>query len=86
MISCTDVRWDGFTLTQGGNWATHPTYCDNVVIRNISITGNRDGIDVDSCRNVWIDCCTLTNGDEQLQQRTVMTDEQGAASATFTLG
>ena len=63
-ISCNDVRWDGFTLTQGGNWATHPTYCTNVVIRNISITGNRDGIDVDSCSNVWIDGCTLTNGDD----------------------
>ena len=63
-ISCNDVRWDGFTLTQGGNWATHPTYCTNVVIRNISITGNRDGIDVDSCSNVWIDGCTLNNGDD----------------------
>lgn len=63
-ISCTDVRWEGFTVIQGGNWATHPTYCDNVVIRNISITGGRDGIDVDSCRNVWIDGCTLTNGDD----------------------
>lgn len=63
-ISCNDVRWEGFTLTQGGNWATHPTYCENVVIKNISITGNRDGIDVDSCKNVLIDGCTLTNGDD----------------------
>jgi hypothetical protein len=29
---------------------------------------------------------TLTSGDEQLQQRTVMTDEQGVASSIFTLG
>lgn len=63
-ISCNDVRWEGFSVKQGGHWATHPTYCTNVVIRNISITGNRDGIDVDSCKNVWIDGCTLTNGDD----------------------
>ena len=24
-INCHDVRWEGFTVTQGGNWATHPT-------------------------------------------------------------
>jgi polygalacturonase len=32
-ISCNDVRWEGFTVTQGGNWATHPTYCSEVVIK-----------------------------------------------------
>jgi hypothetical protein len=64
MVSCDDVRWEGFTVIQGGNWATHPTYCTNVVIKNISITGGRDGIDVDSCKGVLIDGCTLTNGDD----------------------
>ena len=33
-ISCNDVRWEGFTVTQGGNWATHPTYCTDVTIKN----------------------------------------------------
>jgi polygalacturonase len=63
-ISCNDVRWDGFTVTQGGNWATHPTYCNDVVITNLNISGGRDGIDVDSCRNVRIDHCTINNGDD----------------------
>jgi polygalacturonase len=63
-ISCNDVRWDGFTVTQGGNWATHPTYCDNVEITNLNISGGRDGIDVDSCRNVRIDHCVIANGDD----------------------
>ena len=63
-ISCDDVRWEGFTVTQGGNWATHPTYCTNVVIRNLDISGGRDGIDVDSCKGVLIDSCTIKNGDD----------------------
>ena len=63
-VSCDDVRWEGFTVIQGGNWATHPTYCTHVAIRNISITGGRDGIDVDSCQGVLIDGCTLENGDD----------------------
>ena len=63
-ISCDDVRWEGFTVTQGGNWATHPTYCTNVVIRNLDISGGRDGIDVDSCKGVLIEGCTIKNGDD----------------------
>jgi polygalacturonase len=63
-ISCNNVRWEGFTVRQGGHWATHPTYCTNVTIRNLTITGKRDGIDVDSCRNVWIEGCTIESGDD----------------------
>ncbi len=63
-VSCDDVRWEGFTVIQGGNWATHPTYCTNVVIKNVHITGGRDGIDVDSCKGVLIDGCVLENGDD----------------------
>jgi polygalacturonase len=63
-ISCNDVRWEGFTVTQGGNWATHPTYCSDVVIKNLNIIGDRDGIDVDSCSNVRIDGCDINTGDD----------------------
>jgi polygalacturonase len=65
-INCNDVRWEGFTVTQGGNWATHPTYCSEVVIKNVTITGRRDGIDVDSCNNVRIDGCTIDTGDDAI--------------------
>ena len=63
-ISCRDVRWEGFTVTQGGNWATHPTYCSDVVIKNVNIIGDRDGIDVDSCKNVRIEGCDINTGDD----------------------
>jgi polygalacturonase len=63
-INCTDLRWEGFTLTQGGNWATHPTYCTDVLIKNVTIRGNRDGIDVDSCKSVRIEACDIDTGDD----------------------
>jgi polygalacturonase len=63
-ISCYDVRWDGFTVTQGGNWATHPTYCSDMVIKNLTIVGDRDGIDMDSCKNVRITDCNIDTGDD----------------------
>lgn len=63
-ISCNDVHWEGFAVTQGGNWATHPTYCSDVVIKGLQITGERDGIDVDSCSKVRIDDCEISTGDD----------------------
>ena len=63
-INCRDVHWEGFTVTQGGNWATHPIYCSDVSIKNVTIQGHRDGIDVDSCSNVRIDSCDIDTGDD----------------------
>ncbi|HZZ58697.1 MAG TPA: glycoside hydrolase family 28 protein [Opitutaceae bacterium] len=63
-VSCRDVRWVGFTVAQGRHWATHPTYCTDVAIRGVTITSGRDGIDVDSCRNVRISDCDIETGDD----------------------
>jgi len=65
-INCNDVHWEGFSITQGGNWATHPTYCTDVLIKNLNIRGRRDGIDVDSCRNVRIEACDIESGDDSI--------------------
>ena len=66
-IGCTDVRWEDFSVTQtGNNWATHPTYCTDVTIKNVTISGGRDGIDVDSCKNVRIEGCTINSGDDSI--------------------
>ena len=64
--SCRGVRWDDFSITQGGNWATHPVYCSDVVISNVTITGRRDGIDVDSCKHVRIADCNINTGDDSI--------------------
>jgi polygalacturonase len=63
---CHGVRWEGFSVTQGGNWATHPVYCSDVVIKGLNITGRRDGIDVDSCTNVWIENCDIETSDDSI--------------------
>jgi polygalacturonase len=63
-INCHGINWEGFTVTQGGNWATHPTFCTDVVIKNVTVRGKRDGIDVDSCSNVRIEDCNIETGDD----------------------
>jgi polygalacturonase len=65
-ISCNDLLWEGFAVTHDGTWATHPTYCANVVIRNLHIRNTRDGIDVDSCKNVRIEGCDIDTGDDAI--------------------
>ncbi|MFM2295188.1 MAG: hypothetical protein RLZZ350_1601, partial [Verrucomicrobiota bacterium] len=63
-VHCRDVRWEKFSVTQGGNWATHPTFCTDVKISGVKITGDRDGIDIDSCEQVRIEDCDLDTGDD----------------------
>jgi len=66
VVGCTGVWWEGFAVTQGGNWATHPTYCTNVDIHGVTIRGRRDGIDVDSCNHVRIENCDILTGDDSI--------------------
>lgn len=66
-INCTNVLLEGFTAMQRQMWTTHPTCCENVVVRNVtirSIGGNSDGVDIDSCKHVLIEGCDISSGDD----------------------
>jgi polygalacturonase len=66
-IHCRDVRLDGFSAEYRLMWCIHPTNCENVSIRGLTIRttgGNGDGIDIDSCRHVRIDSCDIATGDD----------------------
>ncbi len=78
-VSCNHVLWQDFSVTQGGNWATHPVYCTNVTIKNVTITGRRDGIDIDSCSNVLIDGCNIDTSDDSISLKS----GRGAQAATI---
>jgi hypothetical protein len=66
-IECRDVRLEGFTASQRLMWTIHPTCCQNVVVKNLtirSVGGNSDGVDVDSCKHVRIEGCDIESGDD----------------------
>jgi len=66
-IDCNDVHLEGFSTSYHGMWSLHPTGCENLVVKNLTIRstgGNGDGIDVDSCRHVVIDGCDISTGDD----------------------
>ncbi|WP_245916962.1 glycoside hydrolase family 28 protein [Mucilaginibacter yixingensis] len=67
-INCKNVYIEGVTINNTLFWNIVPIYCDGVIIRGITVnsTGNgrTDGIDVQSSRNVLVEYCTLSNGDD----------------------
>jgi polygalacturonase len=66
-IRCRDIRLQGFSTSHRLMWSIHPTNCENITIKDLTIRstgGNGDGIDIDSCRHVRIEGCDIATGDD----------------------
>lgn len=66
-IGCTNIRFEDFSTDYYLMWSIHTTYCDHIIMKNLTIRstgGNGDGIDIDSCKHVWIDNCDIATGDD----------------------
>ena len=61
---CKNVCVEDCVTSQNDMWSIHPTYCENITFRNVTVHGGADGIDVDSCKHVVIDGCTFATGDD----------------------
>ncbi len=64
--NCKNVRVENCYTQQFGMWSIHPTYCENVVFKNVAIHSGADGIDVDSCKHVIIDGCDFDTRDDSI--------------------
>lgn len=58
---CRNVILKDFTILYGGHFGILATGVDNLTIDNLKIDTNRDGIDIDSCKNVRISNCTINS-------------------------
>jgi polygalacturonase len=71
-MNCTSVLVEGVTFLYGAFWTITPTYCENVIVRNVHIvtegpyghTPNGDGVNPSSSRNVLIENCVFDTGDD----------------------
>ena len=67
-INCKNVYIEGISLENTAFWNIVPTYCDGVIIRGVTVNSvgipRGDGIDVESSKNVLIEYCTLSTGDD----------------------
>jgi polygalacturonase len=58
---CRNVILRDFSILLGGHFGILATGVDNLTIDNLKIDTNRDGIDVDACKNVHISNCSVNS-------------------------
>jgi len=59
--NCHNVQLRDFSVLHGGHFAILATGVDNLTIDNLQIDTNRDGMDIDCCRNVHIAHCSINS-------------------------
>ena len=59
--NCRNVVLRDFSMLQCGHFAILATGVDNLTIDNLLIDTNRDGIDIDCCKNVRVSNCSVNS-------------------------
>lgn len=59
--NCRNVLLRDFKVLNGGHFAVLATGVDHLTIDNLLIDTNRDGLDIDACRDVHITNCTVNS-------------------------
>src|SRR5207253_2113073 len=59
--NCRNVLLRDFSILHGGHFGILATGADNFTIDNLTIDTNRDGIDIDCCRNVRVSNCSVNS-------------------------
>ena len=64
---CRNVLIRDITILKGGHFAILVTGCDNMTVDNVTMDTDRDGIDIDCCRNTMVSNCRINApGDDAL--------------------
>jgi polygalacturonase len=59
--NCHNVLLRDFSILKGGHFGLLLTGVDNLTIDNLTIDTDRDGMDIDCCRNVHVSNCTVNS-------------------------
>jgi polygalacturonase len=59
--NCYNVILRDFSILEGGHFGILATGVDNLTIDNLKIDTNRDGMDIDCCRNVRVSNCSVNS-------------------------
>lgn len=59
--NCRNVLLRDFAILHGGHFGILATGVDNFTVDNLTIDTNRDGMDIDCCRNVHVSNCTVNS-------------------------
>lgn len=58
---CKNVAFSDFSIVMGGHFALLATGVENITLNNLTINTNRDGINIDCCKNVTITGCNVNS-------------------------
>ena len=58
---CRKVVLRDITIFHGGHFAVLVTGCDNLTVDNVTMDTDRDGIDIDCCRNTTVSNCRINS-------------------------
>lgn len=58
---CRNVLLRDITIYRGGHFAVLTTGCDNMTVDDVTMDTDRDGIDIDCCRNVMVSNCRINS-------------------------
>ena len=61
-----NIYFEGYTLTDSGNWAHNIYNSSNITAKNITVYGGHDGFDVRTCDNILIEDCEFLSGDDAI--------------------
>lgn len=53
------ARIEGLTISRGGHFAVLATGCEDLILRDLVVDTNRDGLDIDACRDVLVAGCRV---------------------------
>lgn len=65
--NCKNILISDVKIINSPMWNVNPVLCENVTVKNVKIIShgpNTDGIDPESCKNVWIKNCYFDTGDD----------------------
>jgi len=61
---CENIHMEGYTFVHSGNWCHAFFASQNITVKNISVYGGHDGVDIRTCDNVLIEKCNFNTGDD----------------------
>jgi polygalacturonase len=69
LTSCKKVLVEGVTFQNSPAWGLHLLMSEDITLRNVFVKNpdyaqNGDGVDVESCKNVFMEGCTFDVGDD----------------------
>ncbi len=59
--NCRNVTLRDFSILHGGHFGILATGVDNLTVDNLTMDTNRDGMDIDCCRNVRVSNCSVNS-------------------------